>query len=277
MKIPQTFRMKKNLDENIELLLKEKPKTKLRDALDYILLEDISCTDANGKVFERYDELYIAKDIMRKGNKPFYFKPYEAISYFEKQANKSFLPSIALTCNILVRLYENRDNPEINKTLMQYKDYENPGHGWHIQNTIVDWKKRKIIHYPNDKDFPEFSGSVPELGGNENINENKQRTAFKFNPEGFDDVILEKALQNPQFKKYIKNLTGLKKPETLIEIGDYFPKKYFSPITIKILTPPDPETARHTTPIWLGGYNKVFCIYSGFNRNYDFAARRVVS
>ena len=32
-----------------------------------------------------------------------------------------FLPSIALSCNILKTLYENKDDSEVNKVLMQYR------------------------------------------------------------------------------------------------------------------------------------------------------------
>ena len=43
---------------------------------EYLVLHNISCTDANGKVFERYDTLYVRRDIERSDGKMQTFIPY---------------------------------------------------------------------------------------------------------------------------------------------------------------------------------------------------------
>ncbi len=230
--------MDKDLGENVERLLKEGPRIKPVDIEGYITLEDVSCVGADGNVFECYDRLYVARDVVRNNGNRIHFSPYQAVSHFERQRGSMFLPSFALSCNILARLFESKDDPEFNDVLLQYKDY-GPGHGWHAQNTIVDWKDRKIIHYPKDSDFPSD-------GGNDNINQNKKKITFSFNPKCFDDLTIEKALKKSDFEKYIKNLTGLKNPEVLIEIGDYFQTP------VKVWVPINPENSDYTSSAWLG-------------------------
>ncbi|HII13550.1 MAG TPA: hypothetical protein HA360_00590, partial [Nanoarchaeota archaeon] len=53
---------------------------------------------------------------------------------------------------IVARLYEERNDPEIERVLQQYKDKGN-GFGWHAQNTIIDFGSSKVIHYPSGSDF----------------------------------------------------------------------------------------------------------------------------
>ena len=175
---------------------------------DDIILENIVCRNSNGKVFEQYPKLFIKKDIERDENQAqINHTPYDWISYFEDKG--LFLPSFALSCNILATLYSKRSDAEINKVLMQYKDKGN-GTGWHAQNTVVDWGSNTIIHYP----------SRDNQGGT------IKRPAIElpFTKKGIKDATLEKALKNENLKEYIQNLTGLRTPETLVEIGKYFGK-----------------------------------------------------
>ena len=107
--------------------------------------------------------------------------------YFEDKG--LFLPSFALSCNILAALYSKRNDPEINKVLMQYKD-KGTGNGWHAQNTIVDWGANKIIHYPTKNT------------NGDNINAGRNTKEFPFTRKGIKDMPLEEAL-----KKKISGLT----------------------------------------------------------------------
>ena len=180
----------------------------------YLVLRDISCVDADGTIFEEYPEIYIKKDVERNRENSLNLNPYSAVVYFEQQG--LFLPSFALSCNIVVTLYKNKINADCKKILGQYKDH-GAGHGWHAQNTLIDWKINKIIHYPQDADFPQY-------GGSNGINQSQSRTSFDFNKEGISDMTLEEALKKPNFEKYIRNLTGLVDPSDLVRIGVYFGK-----------------------------------------------------
>ncbi|MBU1199016.1 MAG: hypothetical protein KJ685_04240, partial [Nanoarchaeota archaeon] len=163
---------------------------------DFLILKGIECYDHNGKVMEQYDELIVAKDVVRhamekyKGkdlNKHINFTPYNSIVHFEKQGNGLFLPSFALLCNVVLALYDQKDGgSDVRKVLDQFKDYGG-GFGWHNANTVVDWKDKKIVHYPSDGDFPEY-------GGGEGINKGRQRREFGFDNKGFGDLVLEEAL-----------------------------------------------------------------------------------
>ena len=54
--------------------------------VDYLQLDNISCVDAHGTVFEHYDKIYVRKDIERHADKrPKNFTPYADAVYFEQQ------------------------------------------------------------------------------------------------------------------------------------------------------------------------------------------------
>ena len=208
-------------------------------AADFLVLENIVCVGADKKIFERHDRLYVAKDVERNGNAHVDFTPYEAVTHFEKKG--LFLPSFALTCNLVAALYQNKGKADVKKVLEQYKDH-GAGYGWQAQNTVIDWKIKKIIHYPQDKDFPED-------GGNDKINAasvGSSRTSFNFVADDFGDILLEEALQKREFSIYICNLTGLKDPSILVEIGKYFGKP------AKVWVADDPENADYTAAAWFG-------------------------
>jgi hypothetical protein len=194
----------------------QEPSTSKVITLDnYLRLENISCTDADGNVFEHYPVIYARKDIYRKGdNSPQFFTPYDAVKH--AAANGDFHPSFALSCNILASLYSQRDNPEIDAVLKQYLDKGN-GTGYHGQNTIIDWGNQKIIHYPQDSDFK-------SSGGTDKINSGHKKTVLGFDQTGFSDTTLESALTIPNYRAYVQNLTGLRDPVILCQIGTYFDK-----------------------------------------------------
>ena len=192
------------------------PQVSVQDAGDFLKLENIVCTGADGKPFEQYDELYIAKDIFREQNGWIKsFTPYQAIAHSEQHG--LFLPSFALSCNILVALFNQRNNNhEVAKVLQQYNNYGSYCR-WHAQNTIVDWGKQEIIHYPEDADFPSY-------GGTKKVNKG-ERNPLGFQRKKLKDCSLEEALQQGrEFQTYLKNLTGLSDPAQLIPLGDAWKK-----------------------------------------------------
>jgi len=184
----------------------------------FITLEKIVVVDANGNVIEKYDKLNVQKDIERNSNNPDNqtnqrcFTPYAAAVHLERKG--LFLPSFALSCNILAVLYANRNDADVQKVLMQYKDY-GPGHGWHAQNTLVNWSAKQVIHYPNKADYTSD-------GGTTDINTQKTRKSLNFDRLGFVNTTLEEALKKINYRKFMQDLTGLAHPEILVEIGSYF-------------------------------------------------------
>src|SRR3989344_6764451 len=227
---------------------------------DYLVLGDIVCVDADGKEFERYDPLEVANDIFRNSvRSQINFTPYEAIAHCEEQ--HSFLPSFALTCNILAALYAHPNDAEARRILMQYRDKGN-GHGWHAQDTVIDWNRRMIVHHPYDKDFPSY-------GGNKNVNQGRAQKAFSFIPEGFGNIKLEDALKREHFAKYICNLPGLRDPAVLVEIGKFFGKP------ARVWVPNNPEQATYTAAAWLGCGSSLFGLFGNSDLSGSDAARRV--
>ena len=226
---------------------------------DYLVIPGIECVGADGAVFERYDRIYVAKDVERNGKRHISFTPYKAILHFEKK--NMFLPSFALSCNVLACLFANKDNEDCNKALMQYKN-RGAECGWHAQNTIVDWKNKKIRHYPLDMDFHND-------GGNDNVNQSRQNAELGFDVKGLETMSMEDALKRKEFERFIINLTGLKSPEVLVEIGKYFDKP------ARIWVPNNPSDVKYTSASWLGCYNYSFSIVAYRGLSYNSAARGV--
>ena len=209
---------------------------------DFLTLENISCVDAEGNIFERYDRLDVARDIFRSGNAQVDRTPYNHAVHCEK--NGLFLPSFALTCNIVARLYERRSDAEIERVLQQYKDKGN-GAGWHTQNTIIDFGSSKVIHYPSRSDFNQ----------KDPINSSQPRTILPFVKDSLEDALLKDALRDASSRRFLQQLTGLHEPEILIEIGKYFgkPAKVWFPWNGKAR-----KSFKETRAVWFGCDNTSF-------------------
>ena len=185
---------------------------------EYITLENMACVDADGNVFESYERLDVARDIFRSGNAQVSRTPYTHAVHCKEMG--LFLPSFALTCNIVARLYEERNDPEIERVLQQYKDKGN-GFGWHAQNTIIDFGSSKVIHYPSARDFSQSTA----------VNGSQGHVALSFVKDSLEDALLKDALRDASSRRFLQQLTGLHEPEILIEIGKYFgePAKVWFP------------------------------------------------
>jgi hypothetical protein len=206
---------------------------------DFLRLENINCTDSNGVVYEHYDSLLLRKDVERGHNT--YPKPNWLESIFSKadpdynelkfakfymSEQGLFLPSFALTCNILAELYANKNNVKFAKVLNQYNNLEKRyGGAAHIQNTLVNGDTKQIIHYPNYAD----SLNVTVYGQDREAQ--PTRKTFAFNFTDFKNLLLEDALKEPNCREFLQNLTGLQNPEILGEIGTYFEKIPFIYVT----------------------------------------------
>ncbi|MBU1198727.1 MAG: hypothetical protein KJ685_02745, partial [Nanoarchaeota archaeon] len=223
---------------------------------DFLTLKGIECYDHKGKVMEQYDELLVAKDVERKagGKNHISFTPYDSIVHFERQGNGLFLPSFALLCNVVLALYDLKDkDSDVREVLDQFNDYGS-GYGRHNTNTLVDWKDNKIIHYPDDSDFP-------ECGGKDNINSSRKRNECVFDKDGLDDLVLEAALKVSNYANYLKDLTGLKNPRRLVDVAKYFGE------TAMVWVPDNVGKADYVGGAWLGcgsnGFDLLTCDYLG--------------
>lgn len=230
------------------------------NAGDSLRLEGIACTDADGNVTESYPELYIDTDITRdKDNRQISKTSYQWAVYHEQQ--DKFSPSFALSCNILAALYNNKSNPKINRVLMQYKDKGN-GYGWHAQNTIIDYASEEIIHYPSAADF---SGAIA-------INAACQRITGSFSKATLQDSLLEKALGDSAHTRFVCQLTGLRDPSILVDIGKYFgkPAKLWFPWSRK-----NGKNYNDKRACWLGCYYDNFYLNSNDSLDDSDASRGV--
>jgi len=163
-------------------------------------------------VYEHYDRILVRKDIFRDedGNQT-NRTPYDHAVYCEQ--NGLFLPSIALSCNIVARLYALRADPTAAAVLQQYKDKGN-GDGWHAQNTVINYGTEEVIHYPNASDFDQTQP----------VNASGSRFALGFSKATLQDALLEDALRDAAAHRFVRQLTGLRDPSVLVEIGKHFGK-----------------------------------------------------
>ncbi|MFH0752869.1 MAG: hypothetical protein V1914_04740, partial [archaeon] len=107
-----------------------------------------------------------------------------------------------------------------------------------------------------------------EYGGSDGIN-NAKRVERSFNSKNFKNKLLKDALKIPEFDSYIKNLTGLKQPGILVEIGEYFNKYFSAYVWI--------SSSKNVRAVWLGCYYDLFSIVTYDNLSDDYAARGVRS
>jgi len=262
MKLPKTFVPEKNLEKNIKTLLNQKNhKPKLLNEGEPIWLKDICCKDEYGDIIEYYDKIFVKTSLATTNKKrASYFKLHGAVSFFERQKGDVFLPSAALTCNILAKLYELRHYEEMDNLLLQYLDYK-ANDGWHLQNTIIAWKAQRIIHYPGYSE-------VPKKIRKRDMNYNRDCKILGFALEHVEDTKLEFLLQEPSNLNFIKDLTGLEKPEILVEIGYYLRRP------TRVWFPDDIERAKPST-VFVGCRNGYFDLYLGCGINYSGPARGV--
>ena len=262
MKLPQSFRLEKDLEQNLETLLNPKnPVPKPTDS-KYISLNNISCINADGDQIEHYKNISIKTSIAStKNGKSFNLTMPGAVSYFEKQKEDMFLPSCALTCNILARLYELKFYEEMENVLLQYKNH-GLNDGWHVQNTVVDWRGERIIHYPG-------YSNIPKKVKKREMNHKRNCTILGFSPEKFEGGPLKFLLKNHNFEEFIKNLTGLEDPEVLVSIGEYFNKPTM------VWLPDKPSKDEHVSVAWIGCRHDNLDIYIYGGPNYAGAARGV--
>src|SRR3989344_5320123 len=249
---------------------------------DVMLLHNLSCVDAAGKVFEQYNTLAVNKDIFRdRGAAQHNFTPYQAIVYSESKG--LFLPSMALSCNIVAALFQRAVKLEngnyttldqnAKKVLDQYKDH-GPGYGWQAQNTVIDYNGQNIIHYPRDADFPNHGGT-----NNINASHPKVELPFKkkdgtwpFTNKKLERMTLEEGLNHPLVSVFVKQFTGLADPSILVEVGKYFQKPakvWFPTSPIKV------EDCTETRAAWFGCYCSNLYLYGNYDLNINSAARGV--
>ncbi|MEK6809551.1 MAG: hypothetical protein AABY40_02670 [Nanoarchaeota archaeon] len=248
---------------------------------DFLILQNLTCVDADGRVFEQYPELLVRKDIFRNGASQINFTPYQAIVHCQGQG--LFLPSMALSCNIVAVLFQQAVrlesdgtyttiNPDVKKVLDQYKDH-GAGYGWQAQNTVIDYNHQKIIHYPHDADFTTH-------GGTSNVNSSRPRTELPFQKvsgiwpvkKTLENMTLEDGLKHPLVSKFVKQFTGLANPSILIPIGQYFQKQ------AKVWFPTSPvkaEDCTETRAAWFGCISDSLDLDGDDNLNYNDAGRGV--
>ncbi len=179
---------------------------------DFLVLHNISSVDADGTIFEQYPKLRVRKDIFRDQNGgQVNHTPYDWIVHCEQ--NGLFLPSFALSCNIVAALYKNRNNADANALLQQYKNH-GAGWGYQAQNTVINYGTQEVIHYPSAADFNQIAA----------VNATFQRKTGRFDKATLQDSLLENALKDAAHTRYVKQLTGLADPADLVEIGKYFGK-----------------------------------------------------
>ena len=199
----------------------EPPKVKTPKPLsleDYIMLEDITCTDADGNVFEQYKRLYLAKDVIHYSPLGEKSSTFEAILTAESQGG--FVPSLALTCNILAKLLQLKEDPTIDAVLRSYATLKGLG-TYTVQNTIIDCGNHEIIHYPMAHEL--VTAGFPRTVF-VNVQQRRKFPYSAFGPGPISGpvwVLHPSFLANGEPKRFFQNLTGLSDPIVLYNISNY--------------------------------------------------------
>jgi hypothetical protein len=167
----------------------------------FIVLKDISCVDSDGDEFERYDLLPVSKKLECDKDGRF-------VTVDLREASKEGynIPSLALTCNIMLALYENLDKDEsIAEILQQYVDHP------HITRT--SYCNNVAVHNP----------IIADRVGSE-LKRDPRRFAFGYSL-GACDGDFGKLLEDGHNKKWrteaLRNFTGVSDLSRLVELSDY--------------------------------------------------------
>ncbi len=178
---------------------------------DYINLTDLSCVDADGNIFEKYSRLKVQKDPL------FYMENTFTGAACLKDVGL-FLPSMALSCNILRVLYNYRADKEVRKVLEQYGP-RTKGYGFeasfHSQNTLVDYldDNCRVVHYPTINELKYCD--VPIDG------DKSKRIELDFDKSELRDMKLKEFVKIDENRRFYRQLTGLTDIESLIKVADY--------------------------------------------------------
>jgi len=184
--------------------------------LTFVPFNDIRCVGADGKVFEEYKKIRVAPIYFHFGDKntPTTLTPAGANKMCKDK--KMFLPSFALSCNILERLLKHKATPGFGLVLNQYRKRLIQNQSTYHQNTVVNYQKGEIIHYPG----PIMFGTLDSR----NLYQPFEKIKFDFDPTNFRNFSLDESPpMTSEELKFLKNLTGLEDPlKTLKELEDYF-------------------------------------------------------
>ena len=181
---------------------------------NYATLQSIVCTDKDEVLFEQAAELRVAQGVIRDDKhraKEFTF--IGGVQEIPKAMNGWYMPSFALTCGILAKCYEQRDTQPYKDVLDQYRE-AGVKQGMHATNTIIRWADRTIIHYPDEKDF--------NILGHPGMNSTPTRKAMEFDSWTKGSQWLANVLEDNSIHDFLAKLTGLAKPELLLDIGRYY-------------------------------------------------------
>ena len=276
-----------NLDGEIEeeeQLSVKKDLSSVQDAGDYVIVRDIECTDADGNVFEKHDELWVPKDIERDGdNKSILLTPYNWNLHFEEKGKDCFLPSAALTLNYLLKILpaavrKRSDgeyaviNEEFKKVLDSYHDY-GLGYGYHAQNSLVAYGTSEMIHYPKKEEFIYAGGDV-------DVNSDRESIRLSFNKSELQDGLLSEGLKNKDIERFVRQYSGVFEPEKLVDLGDYYSWLSGRDKPTRLWFPWHGKKGKNNTSTcasWVGCNSNDFNLIGNSNLDYSNAASRVQS
>lgn len=253
----------------------DKPKLTILD--HHLLIEGVSCIGADGTIFERHDQIYLALNpASHKIKSDHDIDLYTAILYCEqldRRAN-TFLPSSALNFKILTTVfpeavekqpdgsYKTKD-PDLREFLDLFGHYRtDPG----AQNTLPDVATGKVIHYPTAMDFlnlPRFSfpsSTFPPINVGQSRIELNLFVEEKIDSERDSlENLLEAGLLGPSAQysseSFGKQLTGLEDPTALLELLDYF---------TMMQNPASQEALFQNSPFWIRGTDVRWALLSGY-------------
>jgi len=231
-----------NVYRTIQQIVKGKLSGKEMEAVANVLqLSDVHVT-IDGKLVESYDSLDISLDAFKddKG-KILSLTHYQAIVHAEAQG--LFLPSAALTGQLLVTAFEQKDRNYLAEKYVQQFKNTGVSHGWHAVNTIIPWDKRVVIHNPLASDFP--ANYATKL-----LNVGRQRGEISFDSSinELRDKELTEVLGNAEYVLFLSKVIGVH-PSKLIPIAQYLGR------TPRAWVPNNPKKADYTAGVFVGsGY-----------------------
>ena len=185
---------------------------------------------------------------------PVFGQPFDVAQF---KGSSLVLPTASAGMNAAIGVDLYLMNENVKKVVDQYKSF------WHAQNTIVDYGNSEVVHYQSAVDF----------GKDTSVNSSRQRKDGRLDKRGLGDTLLKDVVNEKGYDVFVHQMTGLKEPSVLVEIGDYFhrPARLWFPWIGK-----DGAGYNHKRAAWLGCFRSLsFSISTYYGLGDRDAARGV--
>ena len=197
------------------------------------LILDIKCLDADGRIFDRLKSATLmnqpsrtAAGLLNETTLNNHIKMYQDAGRELMSLPAMLNALMAIFGSAAIRQGDGRFVTLDAKLRDFLRGYMAQGGDstWYATNTLVNYDAETVIHHPSDRDF--LSKGVQS----QNVNANRQRAELGFinatlHSDYLKDSLLKDTIVTSRIYRFLRQVTGLKWPERLLDLGSYLGKE----------------------------------------------------